>query len=252
MAENIYQKLAKIRKLVEALKKNKEGHNYRYVTEDEILAHVTGGMEKHNLSLIPGIQHETTVVTPYRYEKTKATKDGKIYEEKINEILVHADMTWTWVNNEKPDEKVVTPWILVGQQQNASMAFGSGLSYAVRYFLLKYFNVSTVEDDVDAWKAKQRAAEKSEELEGVKIILAEIDGMVKEFKEMGGDEKEDRETLKNAFKGIIRKADGKPSPNFYDIETVEMAEKVREKISGMVAERKNHQQNSSEVENGGE
>lgn len=40
MAEqmNIYQKLARIRKQVEVIQKNKSGYGYKYVSEDEILA----------------------------------------------------------------------------------------------------------------------------------------------------------------------------------------------------------------------
>ncbi len=35
---NIYQKLAKIRKQVEVIQRNKSGYGYKYVSEDEILA----------------------------------------------------------------------------------------------------------------------------------------------------------------------------------------------------------------------
>ena len=43
MAEemNLYQKLAKIRKQVEVIRKNKKGFNYSYVSDDEILARVS-------------------------------------------------------------------------------------------------------------------------------------------------------------------------------------------------------------------
>ena len=44
MAEqmNIYQKLARIRKQVEVIQKHKRGYGYTYVSEDEILAKVSG------------------------------------------------------------------------------------------------------------------------------------------------------------------------------------------------------------------
>ena len=43
MAEqmNIYQKLARIRKQVEVIQKNKSGYGYKYVSEDEILAKIS-------------------------------------------------------------------------------------------------------------------------------------------------------------------------------------------------------------------
>ena len=40
------------------------------------------------------------------YKKTKVSKQGEIYEETVNEVLVSADMTWTWVNNNKPEERI--------------------------------------------------------------------------------------------------------------------------------------------------
>ena len=43
---NIYQKLAKIRKQVEVIQKNKAGYGYKYVSEDEILARISTFMDK--------------------------------------------------------------------------------------------------------------------------------------------------------------------------------------------------------------
>ena len=41
----LIQKLTEIRKLTKTIAKNKVGYNYRYVSIDEILAKVTGGMK---------------------------------------------------------------------------------------------------------------------------------------------------------------------------------------------------------------
>lgn len=54
---NIYQKLAKIRKPVEVIKKNRKGYGYTYVDEEEILSKITGLMGKYGVSLIPNITH---------------------------------------------------------------------------------------------------------------------------------------------------------------------------------------------------
>ena len=83
---NIYQKLAKIRKQVEVIQKNKRGYGYTYVSEEEILAKITVFMDKYHLSLVPGIVGGTTKVEPYPYKKTKTTKGGEIYEENVNEV----------------------------------------------------------------------------------------------------------------------------------------------------------------------
>ena len=62
------------------------------------------------------------------------------------------------LKNRPLKEKIVVPWGLVGQQADASQSFGSGLTYTYRCFLLKYFGVSTVDDDPDNWRSKQREA----------------------------------------------------------------------------------------------
>lgn len=95
---NLVQKLAKIREMVEVLRKNKSGFNYKYVTEDEILARVAAGMKKYGVSLQPSIVPGTLSVTPVSYTKTKNTKSGDQLKEEINETLVHAELTFTWVN----------------------------------------------------------------------------------------------------------------------------------------------------------
>lgn len=179
---NLYQRLAKIRKTVEVIRKNKSGYGYRYVTDDEILSKITGQMEKYGVSLIPSIVPGTLRVTPYTYEKTKVEKDTKeIYQETNNEILVTADAMYTWVLDSDPSQQIVVPWGLVGQQSDASQSFGSGMTYTFRYFLLKYFNVSTVDDDPDKWRSKRREAEKEEERALAAGIVNTIDERIKAF-----------------------------------------------------------------------
>ena len=72
MAEtlNLYQKLAKIRKQVEVVQTNKSGYGYKYVTDDELLAKITAGMDRYGVTLIPSIVPESLVVEPYTYKKT--------------------------------------------------------------------------------------------------------------------------------------------------------------------------------------
>lgn len=208
---NIYQKLAKIRKPVEVLQKNKSGYGYRYVTEDLILAKITGLMEKYGVSLVPNIVHGSTEVSPYPYTKTKSTKDGHIFEEKVNEILVKADMEWHWVNNEHPEDRIIVPWTLVGQQSDASQAFGSGLSYSSRYFMLKYFNVATPDEDPDHWRTLQKDAEAAEDREIVQSIIAQVHALVSEHVSR---HEEDRQKIYDITKKYAKDSKGKPSVNY--------------------------------------
>ena len=49
---NLIQKLAKIRSISDVAKKDKKGFNYTYTDITEILAKVTAGMKKYNVSLL--------------------------------------------------------------------------------------------------------------------------------------------------------------------------------------------------------
>lgn len=227
---NIYQKLAKIRKPVEVLQKNKSGYGYRYVTEDLILAKITGLMEKYGVSLIPNVMHGSTEVSPYSYSKTKSTKGGEIYEEKVNEILVKADMEWHWVNNDNPEDRIIVPWVLVGQQSDASQAFGSGLSYSSRYFMLKYFNAATSDDDPDNWRSIQKAAEEEENREIAKSIIEQVHQMVSEHVAKHED---DRQKIYDITKKYAKDSKGKASVNYNFITDPVVASKLLEELTAL-------------------
>ena len=224
---NIYQKLAKIRKPVEVLQKNKSGYGYKYVTEDLILAKITGLMEKFGVSLIPRIVAGTTVVEPYHYIKTKMSKAGTPIEEHVNEIIIRADMEWHWVNNDNPEDRVIVPWTLVGQQSDASQAFGSGLSYSSRYFMLKYFNVATSEDDPDNWRSMQKEAEQTEAREIAAAIIEQIHNMVTTYIV---SHEEDRPKITAIIKKYAKEK-GKPSSNYFAISDPEIANKLMTELA---------------------
>ena len=150
-------------------------------------------MDKYGVSLIPSVNSGTMKVEPYTYKKTKKekTKDGfTVYEENVNEIMVYGDMKYIWVDNENPDDRIVVDWALVGHQSDGSQSFGSALTYSMRYFLLKYFNISTPEDDPDNWRSKQRAAEAAEEVELANQIIKEFDAMVRGYLSSNEDKKD--------------------------------------------------------------
>ena len=196
---NIYQRLARIRKQVEVMKRDTKAFGYMYVKEEAILAKVTALMEKYELSLIPSIVPGTLEVEPYTYKKTKTTAKGDIYEENVNEVLAYADMVWTWVYDRNPEERIEVPWGMVGQQADASQSFGSGLTYASRYFLLKYFNISTSNDDPDKWRSEQRKAEAAEDKLIADSIIENVDEKIKGFLEINPDKKDDVKAFVGKF-----------------------------------------------------
>lgn len=205
---NLYQKLAKIRKNVEVVQKNKSGYGYRYVTDDELLAKISGFMDKYSVSLIPSVTSCSVKAEPYTYKKTKQTKgkDGvpTIYEETVNEVIVQGGMRYTWVNNDNPDETIVVDWYLVGQQSDASQSFGSALTYSMRYFLLKYFSVATPDDDPDNWRSKQKEAEAAEERAIAAQFIEQVNKLVTEY--LGSNPKQ-KETVKEFICRYVKGGD---------------------------------------------
>ena len=171
---NLWQKMSKLRKRVEVMQKDASGYNYKYLSEESILAKITNMMEKYEISLVPKIIPGTLKVEPVSLVQKKFTKDGTLYDNVTNEYLVQAEMEFTWVNNANPEEKIVVPWVFVGSQSDPSQALGSGLTYAVRYFYLKYFQIATPMDDPDNWRSKQKAAEVEEEKLITDKIIDEI------------------------------------------------------------------------------
>lgn len=243
LSMNIFQRLAKIRKMVEVIRKNKSGFNYKYVSEDEILARVTAGMDKYHVLLYPGIVPKTAVITPYNYTKVKITKSGDKIEESINEVLVNADMTFTWVNLDNPADQLVVPWVIVGQQSDASQAVGSGLSYLHRYFLLKFFQIATPDDDPDFWRSKKKQAEQEEETAVVSAILDEVHASVSAYLDSfsGDDAKEARKKIIAMVKKYAKGEDGKPTGDYFAIHDAKSASALLEDVKKLTGETENAQ-----------
>ena len=178
---NLVQKLAKIRAISDAVSKDKRGYNYKYADITSILAKVTAGMKKDNVSLMPGIVPGTADVQQSTIVNTKFDKTGKPYEQTSTEMLVKADMVFKWVNDDDPNDYIDVPWVVTGSQSDPSQALGSGLTYCTRYFLCNFFQIAQPETDVDEYRSKQKEAEKSEDKAIAEDIIGEFDKVVRQF-----------------------------------------------------------------------
>lgn len=207
-ALNLYQKLSIIGEAVKVLKKTKRGYGYNYVPDEEILARIQGGMEKYNISLIPNVDISTVEVIPRDTLKTKV-KDGQVYEERSNEVIIRGGIRYDWVNNDDPSEKISVPWFFIGQQGDASQAFGSALTYAARYFKIQYFNVATT-DDPDQIIKKKKEAEAAEARKALDDIIAKI---AKTANDRIAAHPEDKDKIIGICKQYVI-VDGKPSANY--------------------------------------
>jgi hypothetical protein len=139
--KNIYQKLLEIQQHVMGLGKDKKANNYDYVTGTKILAEVKPLMNKLGLLLKQEILSIENTRIDYK------TGVGTQYEKAKSEISSKVMMRFTWVDTEsgQTDENLFG----ANGQNDWDKGVGSALTYAERYFLLKYFHIATDKDDLD-------------------------------------------------------------------------------------------------------
>ena len=140
--KNIYQKLLVIQKSVMGLgkdrdtKSDKNPTGYAYVTGSKVLDNIKPLMNELGLIL------KQEVIDAENTRQDYATK----YANK-SEILTKIMMRFTWVDTDTGETDV--NMFGANGQNDWEKGFGSALTYAERYFLLKYFHIATDEDDID-------------------------------------------------------------------------------------------------------
>lgn len=147
-------------------------------------------MERYGVSLIPEVLAESPRVQMQELVSTNVMKDGSTVDKKSYEYLVCSDMVFRWVNDENPEENIMVPWYIVGSQADPSQAFGSGLTYCTRYFLLNYFQIAQ-DNDVDKYRSEQKAAAEKEERETAATIIKKLDGLVHSLLADNPDKRDD-------------------------------------------------------------
>lgn len=142
---NLYQKLIQIRKDVIEFSKDKEGYGYKFVSGSQAIRKIRDKMDELGVLLVPNIGETESHTFDY------VTYDKKTSQEKQHtDHVVTGSMSYTWINADEPEEMLNVPWKIYGQQDDISKAFGSGLTYSERYFILKFFQAPTDSEDPDA------------------------------------------------------------------------------------------------------
>lgn len=141
---NLYQKISDVKANIDGFTKDTKGYNFSYVSGSQILHRIRSKMIEHNLLLVPSTSNEKWTTHSY--------KNKKGYE--VVDFVVEMDLNYKWINADKPEEQLDVSYHAFGQQSDVSQAHGTALTYAERYFLMKFFNIPTDEDDADA-KQKQ-------------------------------------------------------------------------------------------------
>lgn len=134
---NLYQKLVEIQKTVRGLGKDAAAQTYQYVSGAKVLDRIRPKMDELGVLLVQQVDEIENDRIDY------AVKTGS-----KSELLSKVTMTFTWIDAES-GEKLPVKFGANGMN-NWDKGLGSALTYAERYFLLKFFHIATDEDDVDA------------------------------------------------------------------------------------------------------
>ena len=150
---NLYQKLHKIQSQILGLGKDKASNSYKYVTGSKVLEHIKPLMNEFGLIL----KQEILSIDNERQDyatSLQQNQETKIWNGKPkSEILTKVMMRFTWIDTEsgEKDENLFG----ANGQNEWEKGLGSALTYAERYFLLKYFHIATDEDDIDNPERKE-------------------------------------------------------------------------------------------------
>jgi len=230
---NLWQKLAKVRDIADVVAKNKSGYGYRYVSEDEILSKVKAGLSKYRVSIYPMMDQEHFSIERRDFVKKKYDKANQAWiDDPQSEYCVRGRINFLIVNDERPEETQTVPWLLVGSQTDDAQAFGAALTYANRYFFMKFFGIATPDDDPDEWKRKKSEAANAEEAAAVTLMVNQLDSLIRT-----NMTEENKAELTAVIKKNL-KVDGKPSANYLKIKSLEDAQNLYAAVSAYLESKK--------------
>lgn len=159
MQENkisLLQKIHKIQCAVNGLSKDRSGVNYKYVTGDKVLGEIKPLMNSLGLILKPEVLEINNIRQDY---KTGAGKEK-------SEILSTLKLKFTWIDIATGEREECL--FAANGQNDWDKGVGSALTYAERYFLLKFFHITTDEDDIDNPERKKDDIDKKSQTKDIK------------------------------------------------------------------------------------
>ncbi len=184
---NIYKKLLAVQKELKGLSKDKKSFNYDYVTGNKLLGFIKPIMNEQGLILKQEVTKVETERIQYKTSKG-AEKD---------EVLYKVWQKFTWVDIETGD-KDENEFFSSGMNEQEK-GLGSALTYAERYFLLKYFHIATDEDDIDNSERKAK-----EEEQDKKAASKKMDVCIKYLTEFAGNDVEKFEKVISHMNKIFK------------------------------------------------
>lgn len=144
---NLFQKLLQVKKDVGYIQKKKLSNdlNYKAVSNSMVLGEINTELNKH------GVLLKMSVISKdiQRLERIKVYKDT---QSTVYDYIANLEMEYTWINTDKPEEQDKNFFVATGLNTDPAKALGSALTYAEKYFFLKYFNIASDDLDPDTYK----------------------------------------------------------------------------------------------------
>ena len=94
------------------------------------------------LGVLLKIETDDITWTTFDYKNSKG--------EDKTDFVVAGKVKYIWINADEPTEREECSFDIFGQQDDISKAYGSGLTYSERYFILKSLQAPTDNDDPDS------------------------------------------------------------------------------------------------------
>ena len=153
--KTLQEKLFLMQGLAPYMKKDSKAYNFNYVNEESVLAFVRPLLQEFGIQAYPEI-------TEQHVERVETIVKGKVAVEFLftgtGAIKLHDFIT---------KETVEVPWVFTGSNSDPSQAFGSAMTYCMRYFWLKFLQIPTGNDDPDKWRSEDNRNTKREEQQKV-------------------------------------------------------------------------------------
>ena len=137
---NLWQKLIEVRKEIDNFVKDTKSFGYQYVSGSQVLSKIRPKMDE--LRVLLKIETDDITWTTFDYKNSKG--------EDKTDFVIAGKVKYTWINADNPEEREECSFDIFGQQDDISKAYGSGLTYSERYFILKSLQAPTDNDDPDS------------------------------------------------------------------------------------------------------
>lgn len=219
---NVYQKLAEVRKKVPYLQKGQRSNQYSYVGSSDVLTALNKEINKVGLLLKPEIiSSKVTDNHEERWFQDKVKQEA-IPTDRIT-YFTELEMLMTWINIEEPSEQIQCRWYAQGVDIAGEKGVGKALTYGEKYFMLKFFNIATDNDDPDKFQKEQ--------LKKTLITQRQIDVAYKLAKDVAEKANQTQQTVINTAKATAKVAPNKEIEEYNGYEYGKLSSVLKDYIN---------------------